>query len=101
MFDVLFADIDDNFIPLFSPSIQVSLKFGSSIFFAVAQGGGFFEILGLDGRFFVGTNGFDLRLSGLEFGRTDAGGDTAAGSCLVHHIDSFVRQIATRDIALT
>jgi hypothetical protein len=97
--NVLFANIDDDFIPFFPPSIQVSFKFGGSLFFAVAEGGGFFKILGFDCRRFFGTDGFDLRRGGFELRRTHTGGDAATGSCLVHHIDSFVWEIATRDIA--
>ena len=100
MFDVFFSDIDDDFVPFLVPSIEVGLEFGGGLFFAIAKGGGAFEILGFNGGFFFGANGFDLSGGGFKFGRAEAGGNTAAGASFVHDIDGFIGEVAAGDIAL-
>ena len=96
---VLLANIDDDFVPFLAPSGQIGLQFGGGFLFAVAQGGGPLEILGLDGGFLFHPDGLDLGLGGLEFRRAEAGGDSATGAGLVHDIDGLVWQVTTSDVA--
>ena len=69
VFHIFFSYIDDDFVPFFVPSIEVGLEFCGGLFFAIAKGGGAFEILGFNGGFFFGANGFNFCGGGFKFGR--------------------------------
>ena len=66
----------------------------------IAQGGGFFEILGLDRAFLLGADRFDLRLDQLDVRRAGHRADAGAGAGLVHDVDGLVRQEPPGEIAV-
>ncbi len=69
VFHIFFPDIDNDFVPFFMPSIEIGFELGGGFFFAIAEGGSAFKILGFDSGFFFGANGFDFCGGGFKFGR--------------------------------
>ena len=86
--------------PFFAPFGQNALEFFLGLLFLVAQRRGFFEILRFDRGFLFDANLFDFFFDFLHVRRPRHGVDPRARAGFVHHIDRFVRQETTGDIAL-
>ena len=99
MFYIFLADIDDDLVTFFPPGIEVGFEFGGGFFLPITEGGGAFKILGFNGGFFFGADGFDLGGGGFKLGGAEAGGDAAAGTGFVHDIDGFIGEVTSGDIA--
>jgi hypothetical protein len=96
--DVFFADIDDRSW-LLCARIRARRRSASWRSSPVTQMRGFFEVLLLDGPFFLHADLFDLGLDVLQFRRTSHRTDAGLRAGFVHDVDGFVRQEAGGQIA--
>ena len=100
MEDFVFADDDFFFIPLGAPLGHDFLQLLAGLLLAVTEGGGFFEILRLDGRFFLSADFLDFNFEGFDVGWPRHVLDAGAGTGFVHHVDGFVREEASGQVAV-
>ena len=68
--------------------------------FAIAHGGGAFEILFFDRLFFAQLDLFDLSFDLLELGRASHRANARTRTRFVHEVDGFVRQKPIGDVAV-
>ena len=85
---------------LFAPFGQDALQLVLGLLFLVAQGGGLFEILGLDRGFLAAADFLDLVLDLLHVGRAGHRADARARAGFVHHVDRLVGQETAGEIAV-
>ena len=98
--DFVFADDDLFFVTLGAPVGHDFFQLLAGLLLAVAKGGGFFEILRLDGRFFFSTDFLDGNFQSFNVGRPRHVLDTGAGTGFVHHVDGFIREETAGDVAV-
>ena len=88
------------FLPLLAPAGQDPVELFLRLLFLVPERRGFLEILRLDRAFLFEPDLFDLMLDLLHVRRTRHSINPGTRACLVHHVNRFVRQEASRDVAI-
>ena len=97
--DVFVIDLDDRFLGLCAPSLQGIFEVFLGIFFFIAHGSGFLEVLLGDGGEFVAIDLLDFRFQFFDHGWASHLGNTSTRARFIENIDGFVGQIASREIA--
>src|SRR4029077_19478697 len=100
MHHVVAGDEHFSFFPLLPPLRQDCVEFFLGLFFLVSQPRCFLEILRLDRSFLFPANDFDLFFDFFHVGRSRHRVDAGGCAGLVHHVNRFVRQKSSGDVAL-
>ena len=100
MHDVILSDDHLALVAILPPCGERRLEILLGLLLGVAKGGGFLEILGLDGGLLLSADAVDPGLEILGGGRAGHRADAGAGSGLVHDVDRLVGQEAPGEVAV-